>query len=81
MHYSYAKIVEILVQSAALESTVLLGITILELNSYLHPYDMSNTRGRIFYQMLVYFDCLQAPTAVRVFHCFSNAFFLIALFI
>lgn len=65
MQHSYAKIVEILIESAALVSIVLLGVAILELISYVSPYKLGTTSGRHLFQMLQYLSSLYTPVTVR----------------
>ncbi|KAF5310294.1 hypothetical protein D9619_010139 [Psilocybe cf. subviscida] len=59
--YLYAKILEILVESAALVSIVALGITVTELLAYAHPYQLDSTTGRLSYYLRQYFSSLQGP--------------------
>ncbi|KAF5309194.1 hypothetical protein D9619_012831 [Psilocybe cf. subviscida] len=53
-HHTYAKIVEILTESAAIVSIFMLGTTVLDLILYVHPFDMSTRGGMFCYQLQVY---------------------------
>lgn len=64
MRYSYGKIIEILIQSAALVSIVLLPSSILELVDYVRPYRLDTTTGRVLYQMWMYLGYIQGPVTV-----------------
>ncbi|KAF5317745.1 hypothetical protein D9619_012549 [Psilocybe cf. subviscida] len=64
MHYSYTRIVQILVESAALVSIVGLGVGSLQLVTYIQPYDMSTSSGRLLYQLLQYLAAVQTPIMV-----------------
>lgn len=68
MHHSYAKILEIVIESAALLSIVLLCITVVELASYVHPFDVSTSYGMALDHMAVYLLYCQGPTTVRIDH-------------
>lgn len=63
-HYSYTKIVNILVESAALVSIIAILVAILELLAYLRPYNVDTTTGRFFYELSQYIFALQTPILV-----------------
>ncbi|KAF5321952.1 hypothetical protein D9619_000015 [Psilocybe cf. subviscida] len=64
MQHTYGKILEILIQSAALVSTVLLIMAILQIYSYVHAFKPSTASGRSLIQMSIYLACLQTPVTV-----------------
>ncbi|KAF5310033.1 hypothetical protein D9619_010140 [Psilocybe cf. subviscida] len=61
IHCSYAKVVEILVESAALVSIVALGITVMELLDYARPYKLGTMAGRVSYDVMEYLSYLKGP--------------------
>lgn len=65
MQHSYTKVLDILIQSAALEAVVLLGITTLSLVGLVHPFIITTTSGRSFYSMYEYLVFMQCPVTVR----------------
>lgn len=65
MRHSYTKIIEIIIESAGLVSIVLLGMSILDLLSYVHPFDPSTTLGTALNQTYAYLSYCQAPITVR----------------
>lgn len=66
MQHSYTRIVVILVESAALVSVGALGVSILEVIGYVHPYNLNTQAGRFFSQMLRYLMYVQGPLIVRI---------------
>ncbi|KAF5309491.1 hypothetical protein D9619_012494 [Psilocybe cf. subviscida] len=61
IRHSYAKTIEIIVESAALVSFITLVMGILELISYVHPYDLGTTSGLLVYRALVIVGRIQNP--------------------
>lgn len=70
MRHSYSKIIEILVQSAAIVSIVLFGMAVLILVSRTHPWNLNTTSGRFFFQLGEYLIFVQLPVSVRIPGCF-----------
>lgn len=68
-NYSYAKIIEILTQSAALVSIFLFVSSVVELLDYMHPFTLSTARGRFFIQVIGYLTYIQAPVTVCISQC------------
>lgn len=66
MQHNYIKITQILIESAALVSTVQLVITVLVIVDIFHAYNLYATSGRVFYQILQYLTFLQGPVTVRI---------------
>lgn len=63
-HFRYTRIIEILIQSAAIVSILLLGLGILKLIDFMHPLGLSTTGGRVFYQVYNYLRFTQPPITV-----------------
>lgn len=61
---SYARIVDVLIHSAALVSIVDLSITILQLVDYVDTFKLSTTRGIRLYQVTTYLTYMSAPLTV-----------------
>lgn len=66
MRHSYDKIVEILVESAALVAVVALAVAIMDLVSFVHPDRVSTESGRLFYVLSEILGLVQTPIVVRV---------------
>lgn len=79
MRHSYAKVIEIVIESAVLVSIVLLGIAILEVGSYVHTYHMRTASGRALYQTFEYLSYCQGPITVRVFTTVNVAVITLAV--
>lgn len=73
MSYSYAKIVEILVESAALLTFFLLGLAILGLVNSKHHFHLNTTIGRVSYELAVCLSYVVGPVIVRISHCFASS--------
>lgn len=67
-HY-YARIIEILIQSAGILSIVLLGSAIFNLLDFLHPFNLSTTSGKLCWQLENLFICLQSTVEVSNPRC------------
>ncbi|KAF5309188.1 hypothetical protein D9619_012839 [Psilocybe cf. subviscida] len=63
MRRSYAKAVRILVQSAAIVSIVQLGMTVLQLISFFHSYNVHTSTGKFCSYMYDYLGYMQGPAA------------------
>jgi hypothetical protein len=59
--YSYAKTIEVIIESAALVSVVFLLVAIFNVVSYVHPLDIGTASGRVLFQTSVYLLYLQVP--------------------
>ena len=66
MHHTYAKIVEILVESAALVSIFVLFAGGLNLANSVHPFDLETAAGKVLYEVLTYLSAIQSPMMVSV---------------
>lgn len=66
MHYSYTKTVEIIIQSAAIVSIVLLGISILSLLDFIHIFSISTSGGKFAYQLGIYLVAAELSIAVCI---------------
>lgn len=75
MRNSYAKIIEIVIESAAIVSIVFLGPVILALSKYPHPFSLRTPSGRATYQTFLYLTFIQAPIMVRIPHCIHHAYY------
>ncbi|KAF5328113.1 hypothetical protein D9619_013638 [Psilocybe cf. subviscida] len=62
MRYSYEKIREILVESAAIVLIGTLGLTIVDMVLYVHPVHLDTISGRFAYGAGEYINYLQSPT-------------------
>lgn len=67
MRYSYSKIVEILIQSAALVSIEQLAYTVISLVDLYDTRGLGSNGTKIFQQLAVYLGNLQNTFIVRVF--------------
>lgn len=65
----YAKVIEILVESAAMVSIVILGTAILALMATISPFDLSTTRGKVCWQLYNYLLFVQLPITVSKVCC------------
>lgn len=72
MHHSYAKVIEIIVESGALVSTIMLAEALLELVSFLQPFDLATKSGQILVQLAEYVSSFQTWIVV----CCTPAFFI-----
>ncbi|KAF5311104.1 hypothetical protein D9619_007632 [Psilocybe cf. subviscida] len=61
MRHSYAKIIEILVQSAALVSIVVVGSAIPEAYNIIQPFALGTTTGNVLYRMDQYTSYILCP--------------------
>lgn len=66
-YYCYTKIIEILVQSAAILSIIQLGLAILSLMDFVQQFDLTTTRGNAGYQLIEYLVNIQGPISVSNF--------------
>lgn len=62
--HHYRRVIEILVQSAAIVSIVMLGLVILSLMAFVSPFDVSTASGRFCYQLYTYLVFAQNPILV-----------------
>ncbi|KAF5321955.1 hypothetical protein D9619_000016 [Psilocybe cf. subviscida] len=61
IRHSYTKVLQILVESAALVSVVLSGVFILSLIDAVHIFNLGTMRGKVMLQMASYFGYMQGP--------------------
>lgn len=66
MQHTYAKIVEILVESAALISIFVLFAGGLNLANTVHPFVIGTTQGSVLYEVLTYLSAIQSPMMVSI---------------
>lgn len=65
IRHSYGRVIEILVESAALVSTILLVQGILAVVTYFHTFRLSTRDGMFGYQLAKYLDEIQTTVVVR----------------
>lgn len=63
--HHYSRIIEILLQSAGIESLCTLALAILSLIAFAHPLNLSTTSGRLCYQLLNYLTIIRFQFVVR----------------
>lgn len=64
MLHSYTKIIEMLIESAALITIVNVVQAILQLISVTHPISLTNTSGVVIFELYQYLSFIQGPVIV-----------------